>query len=110
MEPRAAGADVTIGTEVFASDGEKIGEVAAVHPAYVVVERGLLFPDDFYVPRSAIRVDGDRLTLGIASGELDRQGWNEPPAGADPDQETAIFATGERVHLDVDDDGTAGRG
>lgn len=110
MDPRATNLDVTVGTEVFASDGEKFGEVAAVHPDYVVVERGLLFPDDFYVPRAMVRADGDRLGVAVASGELDRQGWEEPPAGADPNQETATFPTGERVHLDVDDDGTTGRG
>ncbi len=98
-----------VGTEVFASDGEKVGEVAAVHPAYLVIERGLIFPDNFYVPHEAVRSEAARLTLSVASGELERQGWNEPPAGVDQDQEAAVFPTGDRVHLDTAEDGTAER-
>lgn len=98
-----------VGTEVYAAGGEKVGEVVAVHPAYVVVEKGLFFPTDVFVPRRHLRADGDRLILSVTKEEAARQGWDQPPPGTDPDAETAVFPTGERVHLDVDDDAAAGR-
>lgn len=90
---------ITVGTGVFADDGEKVGEVAAVHPAYLVVERGLILPEVFYVPRDAYRAQGDRLVLGVAAAAIERQGWGTPPAGTDPDRETAAFPTGDEVQL-----------
>jgi hypothetical protein len=96
----------TVGTEVFAANGEKVGEVVAVHPEYVVVQAGFVFPSDAYVPRSAVSPGADgRLTLSVGKEEALSQGWSSPPAGADRDQETAILATGDRVRLDQDEGG-----
>jgi hypothetical protein len=100
----AGGEPITVGTEVFTADGEKVGEVVAVHPAYVVVEKGLLFPTDVYVPREVAAFDGERLTLSVTKDQALRRGWDEPPAGADPDRETAVFPDGDRVRLDTAED------
>ncbi len=95
----------TIGTAVLAADGSKIGEVVAVHPAYVVVQKGIFLPDDLYVPRSAFAgAEGDDLLLRLTEDEVRRQDWDSPPPGTDPNDEAAVFPTGERVHLDVDED------
>jgi len=101
---------ITVGTEVYAGDGEKVGEVVAVHPLYVVVERGLIAPDTLYLPSAAVRAEGDRLLLAVAASAVDRQGWGHPPAGSDPSEETAVFPTGGTVHLDTDEDGGSGGG
>ncbi len=94
-----------VGTEVLAADGAKIGEVVAVHPVYVVVQKGIFLPDDLYVPRSALaRGEGDVLVVGMSAAEVRRQGWDTPPPGADPNDEAAVFPTGERVYLDVDEE------
>ena len=94
----------SVGTEVFAADGEKVGEIVAVHPAFVVVQAGLLFPTDAYVPRTAIAAGGPgRLVLSVSKEQVLGQGWSNPPAGTDRDQETAILATGDRVRLDQGD-------
>jgi len=103
MDRASGGEPITVGTEVFGADGEKVGEVVAVHPAYVVVEKGLVFPTDVFVPRAAAAFAGDRLTLTVTKEEALRQGWDEPPPGTDPDRETAVFPGGDRVRLDVDE-------
>ncbi|MDP9363804.1 MAG: hypothetical protein M3Q10_06200 [Chloroflexota bacterium] len=94
----------SVGTEVFAADGEKVGEIVAVHPDYVVVQAGLLFPTDAYVPRAAIAAAGSgRVALSVSKDQALGQGWSSPPAGADRDQEAAILATGDQVRLDQGD-------
>ena len=94
----------TVGTEVFANDGDKVGEVVAVHPDYVVVQAGLLFPTDAYVPRTAFSEGfGDRLTLSVSKDEALGQRWSDPPPGVDPDEEAAILPTGDRIRLDQGD-------
>ena len=96
---------LTVGTEVFASDGEKVGEIVAVHPQYVVLQAGLLFPTDAYVPLSAVSAtSGDRVTLSVSKEDALGQRWSEPPVGADPDQETALLPTGDRIRLDRADE------
>ena len=101
---RSTTLEPVVGTEVRAANGEKIGEVVAVHPVYIVVEKGLLLPDDLYIPRSALaRGEGDALVVAVASDDVGRQGWNAPPPGVDRDDETAVFPTGQRVHVDVDE-------
>ena len=96
---------LTVGTDVVSADGEKVGEIVAVHPAYVIVERGLRFPSDTYVPRSALREsDSDRTTLIVTKEEALRLRWESPRARVDRDAETAVFPSGEPVRLDADED------
>ena len=96
---------LTVGTDVVSADGEKVGEIVAVHPAYVIVERGFVFPSDTYIPRSALgEIDGKRAMLTVNKEEALRQPWKSPPAGVDRDEESAVFPNGERVRLDADED------
>ena len=46
--------DIMTGTDVYGSDGEKVGTVAAVYPGYIVVDMGFFFPTDYYIPMSAV--------------------------------------------------------
>ncbi len=39
---------------VFASDREKIGDIASVQSGNFVIQKGWLFPEDVNVPESAI--------------------------------------------------------
>jgi hypothetical protein len=78
------------GAEVYGSDGDKVGNVAAVYPAYIVVEKGYLFPTDYSIPRSAIgSVDCDRIYLTSTKDAASRSGWNVPPI----DLESATLGT-----------------
>jgi hypothetical protein len=70
------------GMEVQAADGEKVGRIVETHPDYVVVEKGLLFPTDHYVPVGAIAGIGEDGTvrLAVTRDEVVNQGWENPPA------------------------------
>jgi uncharacterized protein (TIGR02271 family) len=81
------------GAEVFGADGDKVGTVAAVYPGYIVVEKGLFFPTDYYIPRSAMASsDGDRVYLTVSKDAALGHGWDVRPV----DLETAT-ATADTV-------------
>jgi uncharacterized protein (TIGR02271 family) len=78
------------GAEVFGADGEKVGTIAAVYPAYIVVEKGWVFPTDYYIPWSAIAsADPDRVSLALSKDATLTRGWDVRPV----DLETATAAT-----------------
>ena len=102
------------GNDVVGSDGNKVGEVIAVHQNYVVVEKGFFFPTDYYIPTSAIAdYDGERITLNLTKDAALDQGWDTVPAD-DPAYTTTTtdtYATdlGAR-DVDTTTMGTAGMG
>ncbi len=68
------------GWDVYGSDGEKVGNVAEVGSNYLLVQKGLFFTKDFYIPTSAVAsVRQDEVRLSLASGEIEHQGWDSPP-------------------------------
>ena len=68
------------GWNVYGSDGEKVGNVGEVGSNYLLVQKGLLFTRDFYIPTSAVASVGqDEVRLSLASGEIEHQGWDSPP-------------------------------
>jgi uncharacterized protein (TIGR02271 family) len=74
------------GVGVFGADGDKVGTVSAVHPGYIVVEKGLFFPTDFYIPMSAVAsYDTDRVYLNVSKDAALGRGWDVRPV----DLETA---------------------
>jgi uncharacterized protein (TIGR02271 family) len=80
---------INSGAEVFGADGEKVGTIAAVYPAYIVVEKGWFFPTDYYIPWSAIAsADPDRVYLTLSKDASLNRGWDVRPA----DLETATTA------------------
>lgn len=68
------------GWDVYGSDGEKVGNVAEVGGNYLLVQKGLFFTKDFYIPTSAVAsVRQDEVRLSLASGDIEHQGWDSPP-------------------------------
>jgi uncharacterized protein (TIGR02271 family) len=69
------------GMTVYGSDGEKIGDIASVQPGYFIIEKGWLFPEDVYVPESAVAtVDEDeKVHLTLSKDEAEVQDWSAPP-------------------------------
>ena len=83
------GQDLT-GAEVFGSDGDKVGTVSAVYPGYIVVEKGLFFPTDYYIPMSAVAsYDTNQVYLSVAKDAALDRGWDSRPV----DLETATIGT-----------------
>lgn len=82
------------GMDVVGSDGNKVGEVVAVHQGYVVVEKGFFFPTDYYIPSSAIASnDGDKVYLNVTKDAALDQGWDVMP-GETGSATTDTYATG----------------
>lgn len=72
--------DIEPGATVYGSDGEKLGAIMEIGPDYIVVEKGLFFPTDYFVPNGAIAsVEPDRITLTLTRDEALGQGWDKDP-------------------------------
>jgi hypothetical protein len=66
--------------EVYGADGQLVGHVNEVHANYVWVQKGLLFPQDMYIPETAFdRVEPGRLLLKVTTEEVMAAGWHTLP-------------------------------
>src|SRR4051812_16867557 len=71
------------GWTVYDTSDEKIGDIADIGSSYVLVQKGLLFIKDLYIPDSAITETDDangRVYVNVAKGDVDSMGWDQPPA------------------------------
>jgi uncharacterized protein (TIGR02271 family) len=85
------GTDIPTGADVFGADGEKVGSVAAAYPGYIVVEKGIFFPTDYYIPLNAVSsYDGGQVYLSVAKDAALHSGWDSQPI----DLESAAIAPG----------------
>lgn len=72
--------DIQPGASVYGADGEKLGAIMEIGPDYIVVEKGLFFPTDYFVPNSAIAtVEPERITLTLSRDKALDQGWDKDP-------------------------------
>jgi hypothetical protein len=75
IEPRLA-----VGDTVFGAGGDKVGEILALQPGYLVVEKGFFFPTDFYIPQTAVSRSGDgEVYLNVTKEQALNQGWDRRP-------------------------------
>lgn len=97
---RAADQDVlTEGTDVYGSDGEKVGRVISVYTNYVVIEKGFFFPTDYFIPIDAIAsYDGDKAYLNVTKDEAMNRGWDIAPGEGDATGAEAFDATGTATY------------
>jgi len=73
---------IPAGATVYDASGEKVGKVSGgiALGDYFRLEKGLLFPHDYYVPKSAIaRIDPDGVYLNVAKDDIKNRGWENPP-------------------------------
>jgi hypothetical protein len=83
---------ISEGTDVYGSDGEKVGSIVAVRPNYLVVEKGFFFPTDYYIPVASVAsVEEGRVHLAVTKDAALNQGWDAVPA--DYDSETVVTTT-----------------
>ena len=71
-----------VGTLVFGSDGEEIGEVTEVQPGYMKLKKGILFRKEVYIPLTAITgtaLGGDGVTINLTKEEIENGDWSSPP-------------------------------
>jgi len=68
------------GTNVYGSDGDKVGDVSEVGANYVLVRQGWLFTKDIYIPLSAIvGADDDGIRLNVTKDQIGDLGWDVMP-------------------------------
>ena len=86
---------ISEGTDVYGSDGDKVGSVVAVQPNYIVVEKGFFFPTDYYIPTRAVaNVADDDVYLTVTKEEALNQTWDQlPTAGYAADTTTGAEQT-----------------
>lgn len=78
------------GMTVYGADGDKVGKVVAIDPAYVVVEKGFFFPTDYYIPVSAIATaTDDEIYLTVSKDEALNQEWDRAPVATEYATDTA---------------------
>jgi uncharacterized protein (TIGR02271 family) len=71
---------ISVGDEVYGSDGDKVGTVAEVQPGYIVVEKGFFFPTDYYIPTSAVAsANGGQVYLNTSRDAALNSGWDVVP-------------------------------
>jgi uncharacterized protein (TIGR02271 family) len=84
--------EIAYGWDVVGSDGEKIGDVAAIQPHYISVEKGFLFKTDIFVPTSAIAsVENKKVYLNISKDQIENQDWDREPEMTDRHREVADY-------------------
>lgn len=98
--------NIAEGTDVYGSDGEKVGSISAVQANYVVVEKGFFFPTDYYIPVSAITgVDDGRIYLNVTKDAALNEGWDTLPA--DYESDVVVTDTVGTAPVGTYDTGTA---
>jgi hypothetical protein len=71
LEPPLVRDQVTVGQQVYDTQGARVGKVAVRFPLYLLIERGWIFPQVYYVPLSLIdRVEGSSLWLNVSEATL----------------------------------------
>lgn len=72
--------EIDHGYDVFAADGEKVGDVQDVQSHYLTVSKGFFFPTERYVPVAAITdVREERVYLNVTKDQVDAQNWDTVP-------------------------------
>ncbi len=70
------------GTDVYGSDGTKVGSVDTIEGDLLVLRKGFFFPKDHYIPFSAIGGHSDdRIDLNITSDQAKNEDWGDTLAG-----------------------------
>jgi len=73
---------VPAGATVYDVSGEKLGKVSGgiALGDYFRLEKGLIFPHEYYVPKSAIsRIDADGVYLNVTKDDVKTSGWDQRP-------------------------------
>lgn len=96
--------EVAYGWDVVGSDGDKIGDVAAIQPHYISVEKGFLFKTDIFVPTSAITsVENEKVYLNVTKDQIENQDWDREPEMTEQHREVAGY--NEQVRATTPDAG-----
>ncbi|HEV2528263.1 MAG TPA: DUF2382 domain-containing protein [Thermomicrobiales bacterium] len=100
------------GTDVYGSDGEKVGSVDTIEGEYLVIRKGFFFPKDHYIPFTAIAGHtSDRIDLNVTADAAKSEEWSGTTGTATG--ESAAYTGSQTLgatDLDADTFATAPRG
>lgn len=68
------------GDEVFAADGDKIGKLAGITDNDLIIEKGFLFPTDYFIPFGAVSSydqDKGEVYLSVSKDDALNGRWGE---------------------------------
>jgi uncharacterized protein (TIGR02271 family) len=105
---------IQAGWNAYDMADEKIGEVAEVGQNYVLVQKGLFFPKDIYIPLSYVsNIDENdqSVIINASKSEVESMNWDAPPTdgGGDWNMSTDASSTGGMVDASQSTNlGTAG--
>ena len=72
--------NVMPGTDVYGSDGKKVGSVQQAFEESFLVRKGMLFVHDYYIPYAYVaRASLDRIDLSLTSEDARNQDWAQRP-------------------------------
>jgi uncharacterized protein (TIGR02271 family) len=78
----AATGAIEQGWDVYGDDDEHLGTVEGLGENYLLIQKGLIFTKDIYVPFSAVTDAADGVVrVNVGKGELESMGWDSPPTG-----------------------------
>lgn len=74
---------ISEGWDVYGDDDEHLGTVQGLGDGYLLIQKGLIFTKDIYVPMSAVKDAADGVVrVNVGKDELETMGWDEPPMAA----------------------------
>jgi len=80
MEPPPLSKRVTVGQQVYDTQGAHVGKVAVCFPLYLLIERGWIIPQVYYVPLSLVdQVEGPSLWLKVSEATLKAEDFAQVP-------------------------------
>ena len=78
-----------MGATVFGTDGNKIGKVKTWDDRYLVIEKGLIFSTDYFIPFSAVAgFTEEEVFLKVSKDEALHSNWDVAPVEAETFLET----------------------
>ena len=79
-EPQLLGDQVSVGQQVYDTQGTRVGKVAVRFPLYILIEQGWIFPRVYYVPLSLVaHINGPSLWLNVSEATLKAQDFAQVP-------------------------------
>jgi hypothetical protein len=91
---------ITPGADVFGNDGKRVGTVQEVYDDSFLVQKGIFFVHDYFIPLSVVtQVTDDRIDLGLSSDDARNEDWASRPG---------LTAVGRGVQADGATDGQRG--
>jgi len=84
MTMRSSMGQIAQGAVVYGSNNEKIGQIAEVGQDYFLVQKGMLFHKDLYLPTSAVaRMDGNHVYLNLSKEQATQMAAERLPTRGD---------------------------